>query len=153
MVTPISKKLRNHIFDLVTWIFDLWPWPSNSSEILSRSIPIWNFVSICQAVWPWERWRTDRRKHGKTDRRTDGNTGPILLPRLLTYRSIFSVRISNYHYNINEPDILHDYIIGTETVQYIYVRPSTWFIMLMSHNHGSVDFIIYQWPTFMKFDN
>ncbi len=31
-------------------------------------------------------WRqlTDGRKHGNTERRTDGNTGPILLPRLLT---------------------------------------------------------------------
>ncbi len=55
---------------------DLWPWPSNSSEILSRSTLLPNFGSVCQRVQPWERWQTDAL------------TGPILYPQSLTREGI-----------------------------------------------------------------
>ncbi len=45
--------------------FDLWPWPSNLSEILSRSIP--NFATVSQTVQPWECWLTDGHTHRHTD--------------------------------------------------------------------------------------
>ncbi len=64
------QKLQNHVFqhgDL-----DLWPWPSNSSEILSESTPIPNFGSVRQTVQPRESWQTHTQ------------TGPILYPRPLT---------------------------------------------------------------------
>ncbi len=44
---------------------DLRPMTSNSSERSSRSIPIPNFVTVCQSVQPWECSQTD------TDRQTD----------------------------------------------------------------------------------
>ncbi len=52
-------------FNLVTLTFDLWPWPSKSSEILSRSMPPPNFAigSLRQTVQPWERSQTDRHTH------------------------------------------------------------------------------------------
>ena len=36
----------------MTLTFDVWPWPSNSSEILSRSIPVPTLVPIHRPVWP-----------------------------------------------------------------------------------------------------
>ena len=54
---------KNHLFrpgDL-----DLWPWPLNSSEILSSSMSVKIFESICQTVRPWE------------------HTGRFFYPRLL----------------------------------------------------------------------
>ena len=32
---------------------DLWPWPSNLSKILSRCIPLPNFVPVCQTIQRW----------------------------------------------------------------------------------------------------
>ena len=61
-----SQLWKITFFDLVTLTFDLWPWPFNSSEILSRSMSVKNFEAICQTVQPWERWITDRH----TDRQT-----------------------------------------------------------------------------------
>ena len=58
--------------------FDLWPWPSNSSEILSRSTPPSNVGSLCQTVQPGERWQT----HRHTD--THIQMGPIPCPRPLS---------------------------------------------------------------------
>ncbi len=52
---------KSRFFDLVTLAFDLWPWVSNSSEILSRYTPPPIFVSVCQTVWPWECSQTDGR--------------------------------------------------------------------------------------------
>ena len=43
--------------------FDLWPWPCNLSEILSRSIPPLNLESVRSTVQPGERWQTDRQTH------------------------------------------------------------------------------------------
>ncbi len=71
-----SETLEITFFNLATLTFDLWPWPSNSFEILSRSMPPPNFGSVCQTVQPWERWLTDRQ--------TDTHTGPILYPWSLT---------------------------------------------------------------------
>ncbi len=62
-----SETSEITFFNLATLTFDLWPWPSNSSEILSRSMPPPNFGSVCQTVQPLERWMTDRRTHGHTD--------------------------------------------------------------------------------------
>ena len=62
----MMQKLKTHhitIFDLVTLTFDLWPWPSNLSGILSRSIPVSNFVTVRQSVQPWECPETDRQTH------------------------------------------------------------------------------------------
>ncbi len=56
--------------------FDLWPWPLNSSKILSKAMSTPNFRSVAQTVQPWERWQTDTH--------TDTQTGPILYPRQLT---------------------------------------------------------------------
>ncbi len=51
---------------------DLDLWTSNSSEILSRSMPLPNSGSIGQTVQPWERSQTHRQM------------GPIPYPRPLT---------------------------------------------------------------------
>ncbi len=64
-----SETSEITFFNLATLTFDLWPWPSNSSEILSRSTPPPNFGSVCQTVQPWERSQTDTRTHTHTDRR------------------------------------------------------------------------------------
>ena len=56
-----SQVSKIHVFqhgDL-----DLWPWPSNSSEILSRYICPPNFGSVLQTVRPWERWQTHTQTH------------------------------------------------------------------------------------------
>ena len=74
------KLTGNHIFQ--PGDLDLWPWPTNSSEILSRSIRT-NFgvnTSNGLTVRALTNWQTD----GKTDGKTHRNTGPILLPRPLT---------------------------------------------------------------------
>ncbi len=42
----LSENPKIMFFKLATLTFDLWPWPSNLSEILSRSIPPPNFESI-----------------------------------------------------------------------------------------------------------
>ncbi len=62
---PIWKS-ENHVFQPSD--LDLWPWPSNLSEILSRSIPPLNLESVRSTVQPGERWQTDRQ----TDTHTDG---------------------------------------------------------------------------------
>ncbi len=49
-----SEKAGNFIFCSC----DPDPWPSNSSEISSRSMPVPILVSIRQTNWPWERWLT-----------------------------------------------------------------------------------------------
>ena len=63
----IEKVRKSRFFRMATLTFDLWPWPSNSSEILSRSIPTPNFRSVAQSVQPWECWLTDRHTHTQTD--------------------------------------------------------------------------------------
>ncbi len=50
---------------MATLTFDLWPWPSNSSEISSWSTRAPNFGLVCQTVQSWESWQT----HTQTDRR------------------------------------------------------------------------------------
>ncbi len=49
-----NKKVlrKSHFFVPMTLTFDLWPWPSNLYEILSRSILVTTLVTIRQAVWP-----------------------------------------------------------------------------------------------------
>ena len=54
MGISFRQKPGNHIFFIVTLTFDLWPWPSNMSMMLSRSISRPISKSICQTVWPWE---------------------------------------------------------------------------------------------------
>ncbi len=61
-----SSKIT--FFNRMTLTFDLWPWPSNSSERSSRSIPIPNLVTVCQSVQPWECSQTDTHTHRQTDR-------------------------------------------------------------------------------------
>ncbi len=60
-----QKNLKVTFFNLVTLTFDLWPWHSNSSEIISRYIRHPNFESICPTVHTGESWQT----HRHTDRR------------------------------------------------------------------------------------
>ncbi len=79
-----QKVGKSHFFNVATLTFDLRPWPSNSSKILSRSIPTSNFRSLSQTVQPWERWITDRHTNTQTHRQT----GPILYPRPLTREGI-----------------------------------------------------------------
>ncbi len=62
-VTP-SKNLKITFFQ--SGALDLWPWPSNLSEILSQVIFTPNFRSVSQTVQPWERWQTDRQTHTHT---------------------------------------------------------------------------------------
>ncbi len=50
---------------------DLWPWPINLSEILTRSIPLLILESVCQTVWLWEHSWTDRRTDRKMDWKTE----------------------------------------------------------------------------------
>ncbi len=60
------KTSENHVFqngDLDLWPMRLWPWPSNSSEILLKAISLPNFRSVAQAVQSWERWQTDTHTH------------------------------------------------------------------------------------------
>ena len=49
------KLWKITFFNLVTLTFDLWPWPSNSSEMLSSSTAPLNFRSVPQTVQPVER--------------------------------------------------------------------------------------------------
>ncbi len=57
---PSHQKPRKFtFFNMVTLIFDLWPWPSRVFEILSRYNPPLNFRSIPQTVQPWGRWQTN----------------------------------------------------------------------------------------------
>ena len=62
---------------------DLWPWPLNLAEILSRST---QQVS-CQYLEQFGSESADEL----TDTQTDENTGPILLPRPLTWKVLMSV--------------------------------------------------------------
>ncbi len=82
-------------FNMATLTFDLWPWPSNSSKIFSRSMSLPIFGSVCQTIQPWERWITDRQ--------TDTHTGPILYPRPLTREGITLVQtnLTNVRGNLN----------------------------------------------------
>ena len=84
-----QKTIEITLFSEVTLNFDLWPWPSNSSKILSRLISLSNFMTIGQTVQPWERSQTDTQ----TDRHTDepvfitstadaGGNKPIFICRL-----------------------------------------------------------------------
>ena len=50
-----SETPKVMFFNIVTLTFDLWPWTSNSSKILSRSLPVPNLAPIRQTVWPVER--------------------------------------------------------------------------------------------------
>ncbi len=83
-----QKLWKITFFNLVTLTFDLWPWPSNSSEILPRSITKPNFATVCQTVQPWEHSQTHRQ------------TGPIPYPRPLTREGTMdtSVYYSNLFY-------------------------------------------------------
>ncbi len=66
---PSHQKCRKFTFsNMATLTFDLWPWPSNSSKILSRSTYPQNFGSVCHSVHPWERWLTDRHTDAQTHR-------------------------------------------------------------------------------------
>ncbi len=56
----LSETSEITFFNLVSLTFDLWPWPSNSSKILSSSMPPPNIGCVCQTVQPWERSQTDR---------------------------------------------------------------------------------------------
>ncbi len=58
-------NFKNHVFQPSDC--DLWPWPLNSSEILSRSTPLPNFGSVHQSVHPWECWLTDGHAHTHAD--------------------------------------------------------------------------------------
>ena len=70
----LSETSEITFFNLATLTFDLWP--LNLAEIISRSFPLPNFVTLGQTVQPWERWLTDTQTHR--------HTGPILYPRPLT---------------------------------------------------------------------
>ncbi len=63
------KRLKITFFNMATLNFDLWPWPSNSSETLSRSIMTLNFGSVRQTVRPWECQLTDRHTRTHTHTR------------------------------------------------------------------------------------
>ncbi len=52
--------------NLTTLTFDLWPWPSNSSEMLLRYTPTPNYRPVCQRVQTWECWQTNTQTH-RTD--------------------------------------------------------------------------------------
>ncbi len=62
-----SENPKITFFNLATLSFDLWPWPSNLSEILSRSTPPPNFWSVCQTVRLWESWQTHTHAYTQTD--------------------------------------------------------------------------------------
>ena len=65
--TPL-KSLKTAFFNLATLTFNLWPWPSGSSEILSRSILTPNFKVkfLSQSVWLLESLITDTHTHTHT---------------------------------------------------------------------------------------
>ncbi len=46
----LSENPKITFFNLATLTFDLWPWPLNLSEILSRSTPPPNFESIRSTI-------------------------------------------------------------------------------------------------------
>ena len=76
-LTHLLRICRSRFWHTVVF----WRHSVMSTDVMtSRSIPIWNFVSVCKAVWPWENWQTG----------TDGNTGLILLPWLLTRQVIIT---------------------------------------------------------------
>ncbi len=55
------RSLKN-LFFLSHADLDLWPWPSNSSEILARYMPPPNFRSVRQMVQRGERWQTETHR-------------------------------------------------------------------------------------------
>ncbi len=59
-------------FIWMTLTFDLWPWPSNLSEMSSRSIPVLNLVTIHQSV-PRE------SVHALTHKHTDTHTHSVFI--------------------------------------------------------------------------
>ena len=57
---PTNQEIwKIAFFNIATLTFDLWPWPSNSSEMSSRYTSPLNFRSVCQMVQSGDR-RTDR---------------------------------------------------------------------------------------------
>ena len=60
-----KKSRKITFFKMATLTFDLWPWPLNLSEILSKAMFLPNFRPVAQTVQAWERWQTDTL----TDRR------------------------------------------------------------------------------------
>ncbi len=67
-----GKSLKITFADLVTLTFDLRPWPTIPTYVISRSTSMPKIKVIGQTVQPWEYTHTDR------------NTAPILWPRPLT---------------------------------------------------------------------
>ncbi len=63
-VTP-SKSPKITFINMVTLTFDLWPWPSNSSEIWWSLLCVQNVSSIGRTVQPAELKQT--QKHTQTD--------------------------------------------------------------------------------------
>ncbi len=63
----IGKSRKITFFKIATLTFDLWPWPSNLSEVLSKAMFLPNFRSVAQTVQSWERWQTDRQTDAHTD--------------------------------------------------------------------------------------
>ncbi len=61
----ISRKIT--FFKMATLTHDLWPWPLNLSEILSKAMFLPNFRPVAQTVQAWERWQTDTHTHTQTD--------------------------------------------------------------------------------------
>ena len=56
-----KKKSENHA--LRNGSLDLWPWPSNLSEMLSKAMFLPYCRSVAQMVQPCEHWQTDRHTH------------------------------------------------------------------------------------------
>ncbi len=55
-----SETSEIMFFNVTTLTFDLWPWPSKPSDILSRSMPPPNLGSVCQRVHRQTDIHTDR---------------------------------------------------------------------------------------------
>ncbi len=71
---------------------DLWPRPSNSSEILSRSTPPPNFGSAGQTVQPGECWQTHRRDRFYTLGRWRRREWIEMIALIYSYNSFFPIQ-------------------------------------------------------------
>ncbi len=58
----------------------IWLHSVTSTDVMTSFCDITRRHIIGQDIWPWECWLPDRQM----ETRTDGNTGPILVPRPLT---------------------------------------------------------------------
>ncbi len=70
----IWDRSNQKSMEIIFWPrdLDLWPWPSNLTQILSRSMCLPIFKPLPKTVQLWECWITDTHTHTHAHTHTDG---------------------------------------------------------------------------------